>query len=299
MKKLILLISLIISYAGSAQVVFKTEYIGTSSYRMMEGDRSKKVGDSKGSAMVYQGVVNFPLSVDLNEDDRPTLWAINAGGAYADLNNKNFTEPLVIDDILNLSLGVMHMRPLNKKWSLLATIGAGLYMPSTNLSQAQFKNVLGNIGAVFIRHLKPNLELGGGLAINNSFGYPMAFPAIYFKWTTGGQYSIEVSVLDGYDLNAKYQVNDNFSLSIIGEVNGQMALLKQEGKDKIFTHQYIVTGLRPEIKIGEYVSIPITAGIHAIRSAEMSDRKLRSMFKNNEYFFRLSPYVSAGIEIEL
>lgn len=38
----------------NAQIMFKTEYFGESDYRMTEGDTDRKVGNSKGSAVVYQ-----------------------------------------------------------------------------------------------------------------------------------------------------------------------------------------------------------------------------------------------------
>lgn len=277
--------------------MFKTEYFGTSAYRMMEGETDKKVGDSKGSAVVYQGGINIPLSIKLNENNHPTMWAISLGGAYARLENKNFTEPLIIDEILNLGLSLSHLRPLNGKWSMLITVGGGIYMPCTKLSQIRYKNILGNIGAIFIYHLRPNLELGGGIAMNNSFGYPMIFPAIYFKWTAEGRFSIKMTLLEGIEISAGYTINNYLNLNLVAEMNGQMALLEQNGKDKIFTHQYFVAGLRPEIKFGQHVSIPITAGIHAMRPAEMVNRSLKSMFQDKGYYFQVSPYVSAGLQI--
>jgi hypothetical protein len=83
------------------------------------------------------------------------------------------------------------------------------------------------------------------------------------------------------------------------EMNGQMALIEQDGKDKIFSHQYIITGFRPEIKIGKHLSIPITAGIHAMRPAEIRNRSLKAMFQDKGYYFQISPYVSAGLKIHL
>jgi hypothetical protein len=285
-------------YAGAyAQVMFKTEYFGKSSYRMTKGDTDEKVGNSKGSAMVYQGGINIPLSMKLNENNRPTMWAISAGGAYAKLDNKNFSEPLVINEIMNLGLSINHHRPLNDKWSMMASIGGGLYMPSTRFSEIRFKNVIGSIGAIFIYHLKPNLELGGGIAMNNSFGYPMVFPAFYFNWAIESKYAVKISMMDGIECRAGYNVNKNLSLNIVAEMNGQMALIERDGKDKIFSHQYIVAGFRPEIKIGKYVSIPVTAGISAMRPAEITNRSLKSMFQDKGYYFQIAPYVSAGLNI--
>lgn len=298
MKKVFFLLLMSVTCLGiSAQIMLKTEYFGTSSYRMMEGERDEKVGNSKGAAVVYQGGINVPLSVKQNENNRPIMWAISVGGAYAKLDNKNFTEPLVIDEIMNIGLSLNHLRPLNERWSMLAAIGGGIYMPGTRFSEIKFKNVLGNAGVIFIYHLTPNLELGGGIAMNNSFGYPMVFPAFYLNWRTEGRCAVKISMLEGIEMSAGYNVSKILSLNLIAEMNGQMALLEQDGKDKMFSHQYIVAGFRPEIKIGKNLSVCITVGIHAMRPAEMTNRNLKSLFQDRGYYFQISPYVSGGLQV--
>jgi hypothetical protein len=298
--RLLLVCIFIISIASkksNAQVFFRTEYFGTSGYRMTEGDSSQNIGNSRGSAMVYQGGMNIPLSLKLNEKNRPTMWAIGAGGAYVKLNNRGFTEPLVINEVLNFGLTLNYQRPLNDRWSLKVGVGGGIFMPSADLSQVGFRNVLGSVSAIFIWHLRPNLDLGGGLALNNSFGFPMLFPAFYLNWRTSGRYSVQVSLKDGLDVSAGYNINKNVRLSLVMEVNGQMALLRQDGKNKIFTHQYVVFGLRPEIKLGKRVSIPITFGLNASRTAQITNRSLKTIFQDKGYSFRASPYASAGLQV--
>lgn len=299
MRSLVICVFIIgIAYTKSnAQAFFKTEYFGTSGYQMTEGDSSQRIGNSKGSAMVYQAGVNIPLSKELNELNRPTMWSIGVGGAYVDLNNKNFTQPLVVDKILNVGLSLNYQRPLNDRWSLRTGIGGGIFMPTTDLSQIRFKNVLGSVSAVFIRHLRSNLDLGGGLALNNSFGFPMLFPAFYLNWRTAGRYSVQASLKDGLDVSAGYNFNKNFKLNLVMEVNGQMALLEQEGKDKIFTHQYVVFGLRPEIKLGKRVTIPVTFGVNATRTAQITDRSLKTIFQDKGYSFRGSLYAAVGLQV--
>ncbi len=78
MKKILLLELMMTACTGlNAQIMFKTEYFGESDYRMTEGDTDRKVGNSKGSAVVYQGGVNIPLSMKLDENKRPTMWALS------------------------------------------------------------------------------------------------------------------------------------------------------------------------------------------------------------------------------
>lgn len=298
MRLLLLCVLASVFYLQSnAQISLKTEYLGKSQYRVNKEDKDQRVGDSKGSAMVYQGGVNIPLSTKVDRKKRPTMWSISAGGAYAKLNNSNFTEPLVIDEIMNLGLSLNHLRPLSRKWSMMASVGGGVFMPSTRFSEIRFKNMLASGSVIFIHHFSPTFQLGGGVALNNSFGFPMAFPAIYLNWITQGRFGAKISLMEGLALSVNYDVSKNLRLNFVTEMSGQMALLEQEGKDKIFSHQYIVVGLRPEIRLGQRVTIPITMGISAMRPAEISSRNLKSMFDSKGYYFQVAPHVSAGLQI--
>ncbi len=287
------------SIYSHAQISLKYEYLGSSGYYLDKGDNPrKKIGDAKGSAMVYQGSVNIPISMKIDRNDKLVIWGIGLGGAYVSLNNKNFTENLVISEIMNIELGIYHMRTISDKWSLMASMGAGLYSSSTKLSQIRGKQILGNVSAVFIHHFSENFQLGGGIAINNTFGYPMIFPTVYLNWILPGRYDFMISMANGLEISAGLDINKYLKLSLIAEMNGQGALLEKDGKDVMFSHQYIVAGLRPQIKINDRISIPITAGINAFRPAYYSDRTLKAMFATDQdYYFQISPYVSAGLNI--
>lgn len=283
------------------QVSFRTEFIGNSGYYYLPpGEKPReKIGDGKGSAMVYQGAVSIPLSMKMNEKKRPTAWGIGLGGAYVSMKNQNFSEDMV-SEIMNLQVGVYHLRPLNDRWSMRASLGVGIFTPSTDLSKITFRNVLGSGGLVFIRHLKPNLDIGGGVAINSTLGYPMIFPAVYVKWKLHGKYDVNVEVVEGLEISAGYDFNDRFKLSYALEMNGQVALLKKDGKDVIFSHQYIVTGFRPELKLGKTgLTMMGMLGLNLYRPAAYSDRTLKGVFaSDNDYYFSVSPYASVGLKMK-
>lgn len=281
------------------QISFKTEYLGNSGYYFLpNGDKPReKIGDAKGSATVYQGAFSMPLSMKLNENNRPTAWGIGLGGSYTSLNNKQFTDDMV-SEIMNLQVGVYHLRPLNDKWSMRASVGVGVFTPSADFSKIGFKNVLGSAGVVFIRHLNSNLDIGGGVAVNSSLGYPMIFPTFYLNWRLEGKFDVNVELVEGLDVSTSYDFNDWLKLSLALEMNGQMALLEKGGKDVIFSHQYIVTGLRPEIKLGKTgLSMTAMAGLNLFRPASYCDRTLKGVFAtDNDYYFSVSPYMSVGIK---
>lgn len=301
LKSLLLttLVTLLYLQGKAQEVTFKTEYLGKSGYYYLPpGEKPREKIGGKGSAMVYQAGVNIPLSMKLNEHNRPTAWGIGLGGSYVSLKNQNFSDQMV-SEIMNFQVGIYHLRPLNDKWSMRASLGMGVFTPSTDFSKISFKNVLASGSAIFIRHLKPNLSIGGGVAINSSLGYPMVFPAVYVKWKSEGKFDLNVEVVDGLEVSAGYDINDKFKLSYALEMNGQLALLKKDGKDVIFAHQYIVTGFRPEYKISEKLSVTGMAGLNLYRPASYSDRTLKGVFaSDNDYYFSVSPYASAGLKMK-
>ena len=162
------------------------------------------------------------------------------------MSNKKLPVTLCPSDMLNLQIGLTHTRPLNAKWSMLATVGAGLYMDSDNLSKARWDNILGQGAIVFILHLRPNLDLGVGAALNNTFGYPMLFPAFYFNWRLEGRYEVNVALIDAVRVSVGMKFNNHLKLSLVAEMDGMMALSERNGKKMYFTQQYVVTsGIHP------------------------------------------------------
>lgn len=296
----VIVFTLLYLQVSAQEVSFKTEYLGKSGYYYLPpGEKSReKIGEGKGSAMVYQAGLNIPLSMKLDENKRPTVWGIGLGGAYVSLKNENFKEEMV-SEITNMQVGLYHLRPLNDRWSMRASVGIGVFMPSKDFSSIRFKNVLLSGGAVFIRHLKPNLSIGGGVAINSSLGYPMIFPAVYVNWKTEGKFDVNIELIEGLDISAGYDFNESFKLAYALEMNGQLALLKKDGREVIFSHQYIVTGFRPELKLSKKLSLTGMAGLNLYRPASYSDRTLKGVFaSDNDYYFSVSPYASVGVKMK-
>lgn len=280
----------------SAQVWVKAEYIGSSAYR---DENNEKVG-GKGDMKVIQGGVNIPVSVKMDENNHPTAWMVGLGASYASMNNKNLAGYVDLPELFNAQLAVSYIRPINRKWSLLASVGAGLFMDTGSLAYTRWRNVMGSGVAVAIWHLRENLDLGMGVALNTSFGYPMVFPAFFVDWRITGRYLVEVSMMDGMELSAGMQIHELLRLKLVASMNGMLAFVERDGKDKIFTQQYITVGLQPELTLFRSLSIPLTIGFVANRAAYYDDRSLKAFFKgmSREYDPHFSPafYASVGIK---
>lgn len=304
MKCKVLVFSIIVCFSiakVSAQITLKTEYIGESSFWLEnKDDHRERIGNTRGSAMIYQGSANFPFVIKQSKYDKPIIAGIGMQGKYVSLNNKNFTEDIVLSQIMNIELGAYYIRPISPKWSVMASLGVGVYSPYRNLSHIRAKQILGSGSALFICQIRSNFELGAGIAINSTFGYPMVFPALYLNWDSQSKIDVKIALANGVEVSAGLKINRFLDIALIGEMNGQMALVDKEGKDMIFSHQYIVAGLRPSFKIGKKLSIPFTLGVNAMRPANYTERTLKAMFKiKNEYYFQVSSYAALGICINL
>ena len=311
MKKAITFIILHFATSALAQISIKTEYISNSKFYDAVADTN--TGD--GSAMIYSVGALVPLSMQAPKEDdpyqRPTVWGVSLNGTFVQMDNHNF--PLGKEhpsQVMNLGVSAIHLRPLKERWSMLMALGAGSYTPENRLSAIRIgENVLANGAFILVWHLQPNLEIGGGVALNNSFGYPMVFPAFYLKYKGGfsDKFTIDINLLDGTKVAFGYDYSENLSLKLVANIGGYSAFLRRNGQKEMFSSQTFFVGLEPEFKLGKHISLPVTFGGSFIRSGRYRERTLSAMFaseaKNEDGSARSSVflpalYFAAGITIK-
>ena len=294
-----------------AQISVKTEYIGNSKFYDAVADTN--TGD--GSATIYSASAMLPLCIQAPDEEDPykraTIWGVALSGTFVKMDNHNFPIGKELpSQVMNLGATALHLRPLKERWSMLMALGIGSYTPENQLSAIHIgENVLANGALVFVWHWRPNLEIGGGVALNNSFGFPMVFPAFYLKYKGGfsDKFTIDVNLLDGAKVAFGYNYHKNLSLKLVANMGGYLAYLKRNGQKEMFSSQTFFVGLEPEFKIGKHISIPITAGAIFLRTGRYRKRALGAMFepeaKNEDGTVRSSQfnpafYFSAGITIK-
>ena len=310
MKEIFTFIILLLGVNSFAQISVKTEYIGNSEFY----DAVADTNTGNGSAMIYSVGAVVPLSMQTPAEDDPykraTIWGVALSGTFVKMENQNFPIGKELpSQVMNLGATALHLRPLKERWSMLMALGIGSYTPENRLSAIRIdENVLANGALVFIWHWKPNLEIGGGVALNNSFGYPMVFPALYLKYKGGfsDKFTIDINLLDGTKVAFGYDYSENLSLKLVANIGGYSAYLRRNGQKEMFSSQTFFVGLEPEFKIGKYISIPITAGAIFLRTGRYTKRALAAMFepeaKNEDGTARSSQfnpafYFSVGINI--
>ncbi len=301
MKETITFIVLLFVAGVSAQISVKTEYISNSKFYDAVSDSN--IGD--GSAMIYSVGALVPLSMKLPEEDdpyqRPTVWGVGLNGTFVKMNNHNFPIGKELpSQVMNLGATVLHLRPLKERWSMLMALGVGSYTPENRLSSIHIgENVVANGAFVLVWHWRPNIEIGGGVALNNSFGYPMVFPAFYLKYKGGfsDKFTIDINLLDGTKVAFGYDYSKNLSLKLVANIGGYLAYLRHNGQKEIFSSQTFFVGLEPEFKLGKHISIPVTFGGSFIRSGRYRERTLSAMFaseaKNEDGSARSSVFLPA------
>ena len=311
MKEIFTFIILLWGVNSFAQISVKTEYISSSEFY----DAVADTNTGNGSAMIYSAGAMVPLSMQASAEDDPykraTIWGVALSGTFVKMDNHNFPIGKELpSQVMNLGATALHLRPLKERWSMLMALGIGSYTPENRLSAIRIdENVLANGALVFIWHWRPNLEIGGGVALNNSFGYPMLFPALYLKYKGGfsDKFTIDVSLLDGTKVAFGYDYSENLSLKLVANIGGYSAYLRRNGQKEMFSSQTFFVGLEPEFKLGKHISIPVTFGGSFIRSGRYRERTLSAMFaseaKNEDGSARSSVflpalYFAAGITIK-
>ena len=294
-----------------AQISVKTEYISNSEFY----DAVADTNTNNGSAMIYSVGAMVPLSMQTPAEDDPykraTIWGVALSGTFVKMDNQNFPIGKELpSQVMNLGATVLHLRPLKERWSMLMALGAGSYTPENRLSSIHIgENVVANGAFMLVWHCRPNIEIGGGVALNNSFGYPMVFPAFYFKYKGGfsDKFTIDINLLDGTKVAFGYDYSENLSLKLVANIGGYLAYLRRNGQKEMFSSQTFFVGLEPEFKLGKHISIPVTFGGSFIRSGRYRERTLSAMFaseaKNEDGSARSSVflpalYFAAGITIK-
>ena len=311
MKEIFTFIILLLGVNSFAQISVKTEYISNSEFY----DAVADTNTGNGSAMIYSAGAMVPLSMQASAEDDPykraTIWGVALSGTFVKMDNHNFPIGKELpSQVMNLGATALHLRPLKERWSMLMALGIGSYTPENRLSAIRIdENVLANGALVFIWHWRPNLEIGGGVALNNSFGYPMVFPALYLKYKGGfsDKFTIDINLLDGTKVAFGYDYSENLSLKLVANIGGYLGYLRRNGQKEMFSSQTFFVGLEPEFKLGKHISIPVTFGGSFIRSGRYRERTLSAMFaseaKNEDGSARSSVflpalYFAAGITIK-
>ena len=186
-----------------------------------------------GSLMMVSGRYNLPLSVRHDDKGRLVAWSATVNAAYGVFHNKGQARELNPDNLLNASLNISHIRPLSDKWSIIASVGGGVY---ASLDGVSMKTLLANGAIIFVYKLRKNLDLGIGAGLTNSYGIPMILPMMYFSWRNAGRYELKVDMSSGMKVSVATWLNKKLKLELTAlDMDGMSAVMEVDGKSKIYS----------------------------------------------------------------
>ena len=154
MRSKLLLISLLASFrlSGFSQGYVNYDYLTSSSLKDKDGN---KYGES--NLQRISGRYTIPLSRTMNESKQPTGWSMTLAASYGMMDNRDGAQDWNPDRILNASLSVAHVRPLSERWSLIASLGGGIYASPDEVS---WQSLLASGAFIFVYRVRDNFSVG-------------------------------------------------------------------------------------------------------------------------------------------
>lgn len=290
----VLIVSICIGFPATlfGQGYVSSEYLSSSSLRDEAGNRF-----GSGGMWRFSGRYTLPLSVKRNDRGQLTAWSATLNYTYASLQNKGAATALNPDRILNTSLNVSHLRPISERWSLIASLGCGVYAAP---NQIAWRSILANDAIFFVYKLREDLDIGVGAGLTNSFGVPMILPMGYLNWRSSGKYEIRVDMSSGLKVTAAKWLNQKFKLELTAiEMDGISSVMRIDGKSKIYSSTMMRSTLSPTFSISPKASVYLGIGGNWLRSIKISDRSFGGFldsFREDGYDFDASLRVTAGFK---
>lgn len=256
-------------------------------------------GNSYGSGgmQVVSGGYSIPISYQRNDRGQVRSWSANVSASYAKLDNYGEAKALNPDEVLDAGISLMYLTPISNHWSLMTMVGAGVYAPVNDISA---ESILGSGGVVFIRKMSNTINLGVGVGVTNSYGPPMVMPMLYFSWQQSGRFNLKVDMSTGIKVSASTQLNKWFGLELAAiDMDGMSAVMKVDGKSKIYSMLNMRSYLCPTIRLDKHLSVYGSVGGNWLRAISIRDRSLKAFFnslaeENNDPYFRTALRLSIG-----
>lgn len=276
-----------------AQGYLKSDYLFSSPLKDEEGNKY-------GSGDLFKTSAGFilPLSVKKNSLGQVKAWSVALNGSYGVLNNNNITEIVNPSEIVNVTLGVAHIRPLSERWYLLASLGAGVYSEPNSITA---KSLLASGGAIFVYKVKNNLDLGIGAGLTNSFGVPIIMPMAYVKWQLTGKYEVKADIANGVEVSGSVKLGNRFKVKLTAiEMDGMSAVMDIDGKSMIYASTIVKSYLTPEFRIGKSSTFYLGGGGAWARTVKLSKRSFKGFLdtfkEDDDLNFRATGYLTVGFK---
>jgi len=231
-------------FYATAQIQLKVDYLNSSTFKDKQGEKY-----GSGNMLRLSGRYYIPLGTKVHENNKLIIWNSSVSASYAKLQNKDIENDINPSEILNINYTVNNIRPIAEKWSLVSSLGLGIYSAPNDIS---YHSILLNGAVIFVYQLQDNLNIGIGAGLTNSFGIPLLLPMSVISWKLSGSYEVQANISSGIDIAAAKKLNNNWRIKLVAiEIDGMSAVMRQEDKSKIYGLTNMRSYLSPEYKTGK------------------------------------------------
>lgn len=277
---------------GFCQGYMNYDYLPSSTFKDKEGNKH-----GSGDLQKISGRYTIPLSRKLNERNQPTVWSMTLSASYGMMDNKGEAQNLNPNRVLNTSFTVSNLRPLSRRWSLITSLGCGIY---ADPDEVRWQSLLANGAFIFVYRLRNNLSIGIGGGLTNSYGVPIIMPMGYLNWKTNGRYEVTIDIANAPKIQVATQAGKAVRLELTAiEMDGMSAVMRVDGKQKIYSSTMIRSGLNASFRFSGKARFYTGVGGVWLRSTRKTDRNLKSFFKSlsddgDKYHFGTTLRLSVG-----
>lgn len=277
------------SFNGPGMAV-SVDYLPASRY--IRPEDSVKTGSTTSQQRINFGTA-FLLS---NKVDTTTgklrVWSASLSGSYAQLDNKGYEKNIYPDELLGTEVGLQHYRSLNKRWTMLVLLSAGIY---TDMEKIDQNDLFVNGGVVFIRKHNAKLSYGIGAVLTNSFGTPMVLPAFLVQWKTGERFKIDVVFPEKVSVSTRLNKLSDLALAFRMQGAAYDVEKRTDGK-RLMGYAEMKIGLENTWHLSRKIDFIASGGSMLYSSTSFQEKKLSEMFKSKpEHRLATNYFLSAGV----
>jgi len=228
-------------------------------------------------------------------------WSASLNGSYINFSHKQYDQPVLPERLVTLDFGIQYLRSLKNRWSLLSMISVGVY---SDMDKVNGKDFFVNAGAAFIKTYNPQLSIGFGGFINNSFETPVLWPAVIVRWQTGRMFRLNVDLPSdqdpgtaiAYRIAYSYIMNKQSEVSLV--FKPRMSLYDTEvhgDKNRMLTAMELPLGIENRWRINN-IDLVVGAGAIMLRNYRFGEKKLSKMFaKTPDHRIESNYFINLGV----
>ncbi len=277
-----------------------TQLLPSADYSMPVGkDQHKKTGASSSQQYYSMGLAMQLASRVDSATGMARTWTGTFNGSYMHFSNKGYEAAVFPASLVSAEAGVQYYRGLNRKWGFLGLFSAGIYAEKNHISG---EAIVVNVGGVFIRQYSPDFSLGFGLIVNNSFGTPLPWPAIFVNWQMGGRYKLNINLPDkgpglAYNVSFMRSFSKMYDLGIAFKPRMLSYYVDNTPDNRhLLTYWELPIGIENRIHLN-HIDLFANAGLVALRSVQYNEKKISQIFSDAPgHKLSAAPFLNLGLQ---